>query len=81
MCILAFQGNVKTYSKANPSMLRSSTKEHVLHFSWSAIYIDQERKGKAPFFPLSSLASAKPNTLNERNPGICTMYCGIHPSY
>ena len=35
-------------SKANPSMLRSATKESVLNFSWNAV--DQEMKEEAPFF-------------------------------
>ena len=56
-------------SKANPSMLRSATKEGVLNFSWNAV--DQEIKEKAPFFHRVLLASANPNGRNERNPGIC----------
>lgn len=57
-------------SKANPSMLRSATKESVLNFSWNAV--DQEMKEKAPFFHRVLLASANPNARNDRNPGICT---------
>lgn len=57
-------------SKANPSLLRSATKESVLNFSWNAV--DQEMKEKAPFFHRVLLASANPNARNDRNPGICT---------
>ena len=51
-------------------MLRSTTKESVLNFSWNAV--DKEIREKAPFFHRVLSAAANPNARNDRNPGICT---------
>ena len=65
-------------SKANPTLLRTATKDSVLNFSWRAI--GQEIREKSPLFYRLLLASADPKSLSkssdpettERYPGICT---------
>ena len=65
-------------SKANPTLLRTATKDSVLNFSWRAI--GQEILEKSPLFYRLLLASADPKSLSkssdpettERYPGICT---------
>ena len=70
--------STKTKSKANPTLLRTETKDSVLNFSWRAI--GQEILEKSPLFYRLLLASADPKSLSkssdpettERYPGICT---------
>ena len=70
--------STKTKSKANPTLLRTATKDSVLNFSWRAI--GQEILEKSPLFYRLLLASADPKSLSkssdpettERYPGICT---------
>ena len=65
-------------SKANPTLLRTATKDSVLNFSWRAI--GQEIREKSPLFYRLLLASADPKSLSkssdpettERYPGIGT---------
>ena len=62
-------------SKRNPSLLRTASKDNILHFSWHAV--GEELKGRAPLFHRLLLASADPKATiqgndPERNPGICT---------
>ena len=65
-------------SKANPTLLRTATKDSILNFSWRAV--GQEIREKSPLFYRLLLASADPKSLSkssdpettERYPGICT---------
>ena len=50
-------------SKANPTLLRTATKDSVLNFSWRAI--GQEILEKSPLFYRLLLASADPKSLSK----------------
>ena len=65
----------KLCSKITPSLLRTTTKDGVLNFSWRTV--GQELSEKSPLFHRLLLASADPKSLSqgndpERYPGICT---------
>ena len=55
--------STKTKSKANPTLLRTATKDSVLNFSWRAI--GQEILEKSPLFYRLLLASADPKSLSK----------------
>ena len=50
-------------SKANPTLLRTATKDSVLNFSWRAV--GQEISEKSPLFYRLLLASADPKSLSK----------------
>ena len=50
-------------SKANPTLLRTATKDSVLNFSWRAV--GQEIREKSPLFYRLLLASADPKSLSK----------------
>ena len=55
--------STKTKSKANPTLLRTATKDSVLNFSWRAI--GQEILEKSPLFYRLLLALADPKSLSK----------------
>ena len=50
-------------SKANPTLLRTATKDSILNFSWRAV--GQEIREKSPLFYRLLLASADPKSLSK----------------